>query len=78
LVFCSLIRTTELSSKVLPFDNKNKKKPFCFVLCSLIRTSELRSYVLPFDNKNKKKPFCFVLCSLIRTFADEHQHYVQV
>ena len=38
LCISALIRTFELSSKVLSFDNKNKKKHFCFVLCSLIRT----------------------------------------
>ena len=38
LVFSSLIRTSERCSKVFPFDNKNKKIDFCFVLCSLIRT----------------------------------------
>ena len=37
-VMCSLIRTSEQCSKVLPFDNKNKKIDFCFVMCSLIRT----------------------------------------
>ena len=31
-VLCSLIRTSEQCSKVLPFDNKNKKNPFLFCI----------------------------------------------
>ena len=38
LFFSSLIRTSELRSKVLTFDNKSKKILFCFVLFSLNRT----------------------------------------
>ena len=38
LLISALIRNSEQCSKVLPFDNKNKKIVFYFVLCSLIRT----------------------------------------
>ena len=38
-----------VAEKVLPFDNKNKKSAFCFVLCSLIRT-----FVALMENEMKR------------------------
>ena len=38
-----------VAEKVLPFDNKNKKLDFCFVLCSLIRT-----FVALMENEMKR------------------------
>ena len=57
LVLFSLIRTSDLRSKVLTLDNKNKKTVFCFVLFSLIRTSDLRSKVLSLEKAQIKFGF---------------------